>query len=59
MREKTTEVGAASSPTWATLETFARHSMQQLLQQLLVEEVDELLGRARYVRRDPVDAAPG
>jgi putative transposase len=26
---------------------------------LLVEEVDEVLGRARYARRAPVDAAPG
>jgi putative transposase len=59
VREKTTEAGAASSPTWATLEAFARESMQQFLQRLLVEEVDGLLGRTRYARRDPVDAAPG
>ncbi len=58
MREKTTEAVAASSPTWGTLETFARQSVQQFLQRLLEEEVDDLLGRARYARRDPVDAGP-
>jgi transposase-like protein len=59
VREKTTESVAASSPTWETLETFARQSMQQFLQRLLEEEVDGVLGRARYARRDPVDAGPG
>jgi transposase-like protein len=29
------------------------------LQQLLQEEVEQALGRARYARRDGVDAAPG
>src|SRR5262245_58333477 len=33
--------------------------MQQFLQRLLEEEVDGVLGRARYARRDPVDAGPG
>jgi hypothetical protein len=31
VRKKSTEVGAASSPTWETLEAFARQSMQDLL----------------------------
>ena len=47
MRKKNTEVVAASSPTWETLEAFARHNMQQLLQRVLEEEVDGILGRAR------------
>jgi len=48
-----------SSAEWATLETFARHGVQRLLQQVLEEEVDEPLGRRRYERRAVVDAAPG
>ncbi len=43
MMKKTTEGAAASSPTWATLEIFARQSMQRFLQRMLEEEVDELL----------------
>jgi hypothetical protein len=38
--EKSTEEVAASSPTWDTLEAFARQSMQQLLRRMLDEEVD-------------------
>ena len=59
MRKKSTESVMASSPAWETLEAFARQSMQQFLQRMLEEEVDEILGRARYARRDPVDAVPG
>jgi transposase-like protein len=40
---------------WETLEAFARDGVQRLLE----EEVDQLLGRPRYERRDTVDAAPG
>ncbi len=59
MKEKSTESGVASSPTWETLETFARQSMQQLLQRILEEEVEGVLGRGRYERRDVVDAPGG
>jgi putative transposase len=59
MKEQSTETGAASSPTWETLEAFARQSMQQLLQRMLEEEVDGILGRARYERRGPVDTVVG
>lgn len=59
MREKTIGTVAASSPTWETLEAFARENMQQFLQRLLEEEVDRVLGRVRYARREPVEAAPG
>ncbi len=59
MRKKSTESVAASSPTWETLEAFARQSMQQFLQRLLEEEVDGVLGRARYERRNGVDGVPG
>jgi transposase-like protein len=59
VKEKTTESIAASSPTWETLEAFARHSMQQLLQRMLEEEVDGLLARSRYERRTVIDAPTG
>jgi putative transposase len=59
MKEKSTESGVASSPTWETLETFARQSMRQLLQRMLEEEVEGVLGRGRYERRDVVDAPGG
>src|SRR5215471_7552785 len=59
MKEKSTAGVAASSPTWETLEVFARQSMQQLLQRMLEEEVDGVLGRARYERRGPVDVVGG
>jgi len=59
VREKSIEGVAASSPTWETLEAFARASMQQLLQRMLEEEVDTLLSRDRYERRAAVDAPVG
>jgi putative transposase len=59
VREKTTEVQEESRAEWQTLEAFARRGVQQLLQRVLEEEVDELLGRGRYERRGAVDASPG
>jgi transposase-like protein len=59
LKEKSTETGAESWPTWESLEAFARQGVQQLLQQLLEEEVEGVLGRGRYERREAVDAAPG
>jgi transposase-like protein len=59
MKEKSTETGPESRPVWESLETFARQGVQRLLQQLLEEEVEEVLGRRRYERRDGVDAALG
>jgi putative transposase len=58
MKEKSTETAAESRPTWESLEALARQGVQRLLQQLLEEEVESVLGRARYERRE-VDAAPG
>jgi transposase-like protein len=52
------EVGE-SRPVWESLEGFARQGVQRLLQQVLEEEVEQALGRARYERRDGVDTAPG
>lgn len=59
MKEKSTETGAESRPTWESLEAFARQGKQRLLQQLLEEEVEDVLGRGRYERRETVDAAAG
>ena len=46
-------------PTFATLETWARSSIRDLLQRVLEEEVTAFLGRPRYQRRSAVDATPG
>jgi hypothetical protein len=51
------EVGE-SRPVWESLEALARQEVQRLLQ-LLEEEVEQALGRARYARRDRVEATPG
>jgi len=59
MKEKSTETAGTSSPTWETLEAFARQSMQQFLQRMLEAEVDEVLSRGRYERRGPVEAPVG
>jgi putative transposase len=59
MKEKSTETGPESRPAWESLEALARQGVQRLLQQLLEEEVEEVLGRRRYERRDGVDAPPG
>lgn len=42
-----------SRPVWETLEAFARVRIQELLQELLIQEVDELIGRAKSERRGP------
>src|SRR5713226_6806798 len=52
------EVGE-SRPGWAALEAYAREGIRRLLQQLLEEEMEDVLGRRRYARRDGVDAPPG
>jgi transposase-like protein len=59
MTHHNTPEAAASMPSWETLEDFARHGVQQLLQQVLEEEVEQLLGRRRSQRRSPVDPQPG
>ena len=59
MRESTLESVAPSMPTFATLETWARSSIRDLLQRVLEEEVTEFLGRTRYQRRSAVDGTPG
>jgi len=52
------EVGE-SRPAWEALEVYAREGIRRLLQHLLEEEMEEVLGRRRYERREGVDAPPG
>ena len=59
MKEQSTERGVESRPVWENLEAFARQGVQDLLQRVLEEEVDAMLGRRRYERREGVDAAVG
>ena len=61
MKEKSTEAGVESRPMWESLEAFALQGVQRLLQQVLEEEVDGLLGRrytwAKTARSGDVDGA--
>ena len=41
----------ASTPVWDELEEWTRGRIQEWMQQLLVEEVTEFLGRAKQQRR--------
>jgi transposase-like protein len=59
VEKKTTEGTTESSPTWTTLEAFARKGIQELLQRVLQEGVTELLGREKSGRKAPVDARAG
>src|SRR5438105_219481 len=54
MKERTTEVAGASSPTWAAAEAFARTGVQRLLQQVPEEEDEQVLGRGRNERQPSV-----
>ncbi len=56
--ESSRAASPSGSRTWETLEAFAREGMQQLLQRMLEEEVDELLGRRKSERRTE-ESAPG
>jgi putative transposase len=59
MKHHTTGDTPSSIPSWETLEDFAREGVRQLLQHILEEEVNELLGRARSERRSAVDPQLG
>lgn len=50
---------ATSSATWESLESFARAHVQEFIQHLLEDEVTELLGRPKSVRRNAIDAPAG
>ena len=59
MKEQNIEARTESRPEWDTLESFARERIQHWLQKLLEEEVTDLLGREKSVRRSLVDAPAG
>jgi hypothetical protein len=64
MEQQSTErlIESRSDPSrvvWEQLETFARQGVQELLRQVLEEEVDVLLRRGRYERRQGIDAPRG
>ena len=64
MEQQSTERLIESRPNpsrvvWEQLEAFARQGVRELLQQVLEEEVDVLLRRGRYERRQGIDAAGG
>ena len=59
MKEQSIIEVAESRPCWEALERYARQSIQHWLQQLSEEEVEEVVGRGRYTRREGVDAPPG
>ena len=58
-RPRATRFSGESRPRWEDLEAFARQGIQRWWQRLLEEEVDELLGRRRYERREGIDAPEG
>jgi transposase-like protein len=59
MTEQSTTKASGSSSLWERLEEFARDHVQRFIQALLEEEVTELLGREKSVRRAAVDAPRG
>jgi transposase-like protein len=59
MAEDTKNLPCLSSPTWETLEDWARVRIQVELQRILEEEVTQFLGRAPYGRSIGVDTPSG
>jgi putative transposase len=59
MAQQTIPQGSVSSHIWERLEAFAREQVQRFIQALLAEEITELLGRPKSVRRAAVDAPNG
>jgi len=57
--EKETTIGSKSSRVvWDNLEEWVRKKVQDFIQSILEEEVTELLGRQKSVRRQAVDSPP-
>ena len=59
MKEKTTGRRSSSRVAWESLEKWARLEIQDWVQELMVAEVTELLGREKSERRKPVDTTAG
>lgn len=58
MPKKIIESVTPSTVVWENLEEMVRRQIQGFVQQILEEEVNDLLGRRRYERREAVDASP-
>ncbi len=59
MKKEIKEELCSSRVVWEKLEEWARAEIQGWLQDLLMAEVTELLGREKSERRLPVDSNPG
>ncbi len=59
MKKQNIEEGIGSRVDWDNLEGWARGRIQEVLQDVPEEEVAELLGRLKSVRRKPVDEVGG
>ena len=59
VKEESIREPEKSRVDYEALEGWVRGRMQELIQELLEEEVEELLGRQKYERKKPVDAGEG
>lgn len=59
MDKQTTKERHSSTVVWDSLEEWVRKKVQEFIQSLLEEEVTELLGRQKSVRRQAIDSSPG
>ena len=59
MTKQSTTTPAESSLTWETLEAWIRGHVQQFIQHVLEEEVTDLLGRQKSIRRVGLEGSPG
>ena len=59
MRKESTGSRSESRPEWERLEDWVRSQVQRLIQELLVEEVTEFLGRAKSALRSDSDSDTG
>ena len=59
MKEKTTRGRSSSRVAWESLESWARLEIEERVQELMVAEVTELLGRQKSERRKAVDPSAG
>lgn len=59
MEKQSTERAEKSSVEFEALESWVRGKVQEYIQLLLEEEVEELLGRQKWERKEAVDAVKG
>ena len=59
MKKQSTSKTDESSITWNNLEQWIRGQVQNFIQGVLEEEVTDLLGRQKSVRRQPVNTSAG